>query len=327
MKYKATQLACDWGQFAAAEVFREPEQLLEAFSSTPRVGFAVFDNQLRYQAINQALVEINGMPAEAHLGKTVRKVFGDAIAERVEPAFERVLATGQRLQFEITAKLPSRAEVSHWVNNCVPLRDTAGRVTKLGVVIVEVTNRKRLEQSVPYSSRKLRIADEEQSRVARQLHDSFNQYHAALRMNLGLLRRACRPDEGKALLAQSVGLLEQCISETQMISYLLHPHSLDEKGVGPALELALERDYALLEQEPGIESTERSRPLVDSLTAREREVLQLLAEGMINKEVAARLNISVRTVENHRAAMMAKLHLRAFSQLVRYAIRNGIVEA
>ena len=236
MTNKAAQLACDWGQFAASEVFSEPEQLLAAFSSTPTVGFAIFDNQLRYQAVNQALVEINGIPADAHLGKTVRQVFGDAIAERVEPAFEHVLTTGQRLQFEITAKLPSRTEVGHWIDNCVPLRDATGTVRQLGVVVVEVTNRKRLEQSAPsLSSRLLRIRDTEQRRVARELHDSVNQNHAALKMNLGLLSRPrCKPADRESLLAQSVDLLEQCISKTRTISHLLHPPLLDEKGFASA---------------------------------------------------------------------------------------------
>lgn len=62
------------------------------------------------------------------------------------------------------------------------------------------------------------------------------------------------------------------------------------------------------------------------LTHRERQIVQSLAEGRSNKEVAARLSISVRTVENHRAKIMEKLHLRSFSNLVRYAIRNKIVE-
>ena len=62
------------------------------------------------------------------------------------------------------------------------------------------------------------------------------------------------------------------------------------------------------------------------LSVREREIVQLLAEGKSNKEVAAVLNISTRTVENHRAKTMEKLKLRSFGELVRYAIRNRIVE-
>jgi DNA-binding NarL/FixJ family response regulator len=60
------------------------------------------------------------------------------------------------------------------------------------------------------------------------------------------------------------------------------------------------------------------------LSAREREIVQLLAEGMTNKEVAGHLNISVKTVETHRSHIMQKLSLNSLSDLVRYAIRNKI---
>jgi DNA-binding NarL/FixJ family response regulator len=66
----------------------------------------------------------------------------------------------------------------------------------------------------------------------------------------------------------------------------------------------------------------RSEPL----TPREREVLQLLAEGQSNKEVAAALDISPKTVETHRARIFAKLHLHSMNELVRYAIRNQVIE-
>ncbi|MGH9881658.1 MAG: response regulator transcription factor, partial [Pyrinomonadaceae bacterium] len=63
------------------------------------------------------------------------------------------------------------------------------------------------------------------------------------------------------------------------------------------------------------------------LTSREREILQLLAENKSNKEVAARLGISVRTVETHRRSIMQKLNVSSIVELVHYAIRNGMVEA
>ena len=62
------------------------------------------------------------------------------------------------------------------------------------------------------------------------------------------------------------------------------------------------------------------------LTAREREVLQLLAEGQGNKEIASMLGITTKTAETHRARIMAKLELHSMSELVRYAIRNRIIE-
>ncbi len=62
------------------------------------------------------------------------------------------------------------------------------------------------------------------------------------------------------------------------------------------------------------------------LTSREMEVLQLLAEGKVGKEIAARLAISARTVETHRANIMCKLDLRSMSDLVRYATTHGIIQ-
>lgn len=64
-----------------------------------------------------------------------------------------------------------------------------------------------------------------------------------------------------------------------------------------------------------------------TLTPREREVVQLIAEGRINKEIADVLDISVKTVETHRAAAMHKLKLKTTAELVRYAVRNNIVQA
>ena len=64
-----------------------------------------------------------------------------------------------------------------------------------------------------------------------------------------------------------------------------------------------------------------------TLTAREREVLHLLAEGYTNKQVAARLGITTKTAETHRARIISKLELHSVSGLVRYAIRHKIIEA
>lgn len=72
---------------------------------------------------------------------------------------------------------------------------------------------------------------------------------------------------------------------------------------------------------------ESDEPAFASLTARERQLVQLLAEGNSNKEAATVLGISVKTVEAHRANLMRKLHLRSISDLVRYAVRNNIVQA
>jgi two-component system response regulator NreC len=63
----------------------------------------------------------------------------------------------------------------------------------------------------------------------------------------------------------------------------------------------------------------------ETLTPRQREVLQLAAEGKTNTEIAARLNISQRTVENHRAALMQRLGLQNQTDLIRHAVRHGLI--
>jgi DNA-binding NarL/FixJ family response regulator len=77
---------------------------------------------------------------------------------------------------------------------------------------------------------------------------------------------------------------------------------------------------------PSNHSGETSLPL-ERLTPREREILQLVAEGRTSKEIAAALNVSDKTVEAHRANLTNKLNLHSVAELVRYAVRNEIIEA
>lgn len=65
---------------------------------------------------------------------------------------------------------------------------------------------------------------------------------------------------------------------------------------------------------------------IDLLSSREREVLQMIAEGMTNKAIASSLNLSVYTVEAHRGRIMEKLNLHSSGELVRFAVRNGLID-
>jgi len=69
------------------------------------------------------------------------------------------------------------------------------------------------------------------------------------------------------------------------------------------------------------------QPATDHLTPRQRQVLQLIAEGLSTKEIAYRLELSVKTVETHRAQLMERLQIRDIAGLVKYAIRNGLVSS
>ena len=83
---------------------------------------------------------------------------------------------------------------------------------------------------------------------------------------------------------------------------------------------------SMLEAPDGTMLDRGSIPSIKRLTTREREVLQLLAEGKSNKEIGTALRITTKTAETHRARLMAKLGVHSVADLVRYAIRNKIVE-
>jgi DNA-binding CsgD family transcriptional regulator len=70
----------------------------------------------------------------------------------------------------------------------------------------------------------------------------------------------------------------------------------------------------------------KSDSSADPLSARERQVLQLVGEGKSTKEVAKHLGLSIKTVESHRARLMRKLDLHQTAGLVRYAIRRGLIQ-
>mgnify|MGYP001948822171 FL=1 len=88
-----------------------------------------------------------------------------------------------------------------------------------------------------------------------------------------------------------------------------------EGYISPAVSDAVLNDYRRHVTNP-----------IDLLTSREREVLQRIAEGQTNKEIATSLNLSVYTVEAHRGRIMEKLNLHSSGELVRFAIRNGLID-
>jgi len=147
-----------WAELAQ----RDPEELLAAFMSTPDIGVAICNDQLRYEAVNEALARMNGVSPATHLGKTLREILGDA-ANAVEPSFQRVFVTGQPLlNVEVSVELPTRTEMGHWVESYFPVKDDTGRVKRVSAVVIEITKQKRLEEAVRSLSAKL---EEERKRL------------------------------------------------------------------------------------------------------------------------------------------------------------------
>ncbi len=121
------------------------------------------------------------------------------------------------------------------------------------------------------------------------------------------------------LNAGASGYVPKRAAPTDLVNAIRAVHS-GEVYLHPSVAKALVNDY-LQRVQMGWE-----RASYDGLTSREQEVLKMIAEGMMNKEIAEKLSISVRTVERHRENIMDKLNLHSRAELVRYAVDKGLID-
>jgi two-component system, NarL family, response regulator NreC len=128
-------------------------------------------------------------------------------------------------------------------------------------------------------------------------------------------------DEGyilRALRAGAAGYILKDSAEADLVS-AVRAVAEGKSFFSPKVSRILLEDYMRKLRKTGAEDS------YDLLSAREREILQLVAEGQSSKEIANLLNLSVYTVETHRGNIMQKLNLRGIPELILYAVRKGIV--
>jgi len=123
----------------------------------------------------------------------------------------------------------------------------------------------------------------------------------------------------KMLNAGASGYVPKKAAPTDLVTAI---HTIHDGGVFlyPSLAKSLVRDFMGRAEESG------EREALGGLTEREQEVLKLIADGSTNQEIADKLTISVKTVERHRANIMGKLNLHSRTELVKYAIRKGLID-
>jgi RNA polymerase sigma factor (sigma-70 family) len=128
-------------------------------------------------------------------------------------------------------------------------------------------------------------------------------------------------DESYVLRALKAGARAYLLKDSAESDLVRAIHAVAEgkSYFSPAVSKVLLEDYVRKLQRAGVEDS------FELLTSREREILQLVAEGKSNKEVAHLLNLSVYTVETHRSNLMQKLNLRGVPELILYAVRKGII--
>ena len=115
-----------------------PRTLLTVFRPSS-FGLAILDKRLRFVGVNRALAAMNGLPERAHPGKKISDVVG-TIASRIGRVVERVFENGQPVMgVTLSAKLPARKDMGHWVEDYLPLADYTGKVSSVVVLAVEVS--------------------------------------------------------------------------------------------------------------------------------------------------------------------------------------------
>jgi two-component system, NarL family, response regulator NreC len=122
----------------------------------------------------------------------------------------------------------------------------------------------------------------------------------------------------RALKAGARGYLLKDSAEADLIK-AVHAVGSGKSFFSPVVSKMLLDDYVRKLKRSGTEDA------YDLLTPREREILQLIAEGKSNKDIANLLDLSVYTIESHRSNLMEKLNLRGLPELILYAVRKGII--
>jgi DNA-binding CsgD family transcriptional regulator/PAS domain-containing protein len=280
------------------------------------IGVALFDGNLHCRALNGALRRTIGGPPKRHIGKQLHQVF-PAGAPKLEIAFGQVWTTGNSVSnLELIAQLRAGTDPRHWLMNFYPITDESGQIRLVAITLCEVTKGRGVEVKLS------RLRDKFQSHVLRQpdlLEEEFSEVSA---QTFELVNRSV------ALLKSSLSL-RFYTSETQLETALgrhelyMTANRVYETELTPTV-LRVDSDP---EPKPSPGTPNETDPLAGSPSPRERQVLRLLADGKSSKEIGFILHISTRTVEFYRARIMLKLDLHSTAALVRYAIRNNIVEA
>jgi DNA-binding CsgD family transcriptional regulator len=304
------------GRIAIRLALGEVSPSLSRILDVSTVGIAIYDDNSRCVVMNKALASMNGTSPKAHVGKTIRQSLGED-ASQVEPAFRHVWDTGKPLHdVELTVCLPGRSEKTHFVLNLYPFRDNPGDMRLIGVLFYEVTNKKKLQDRLRSLNDKTGTNEPGSDNLfAGESVELTAHSVETLQQSIELL------DSSMALRCQ--------ISEMRIVAALRRAAPFSDVPQDNRSFLALAESLPQnhgAAPAPAPDSLAADTQAGDSPSHREQQVMQLLVEGNSNKEVAAVLSLSIRTVENYRARLMVKLHLHSVAELVRYAVRHNLIK-
>src|SRR5262249_34041714 len=145
--------------------------VVDAIFGAAPVGLAFMDTRFHYVRVNEALAQINGLPIEEHVGRSLRDVLGEELANTIEPYHQHVIETAEPiLDLAVegrTAAAPG--ERRNWLVSYYPVRDAAGKILGVGVVITDVTERERARAAAEAAGARLSVLAAASQRLAGSL--------------------------------------------------------------------------------------------------------------------------------------------------------------
>ncbi len=297
------------------EAFGNSLPALTSLLCNSTIGVAVFDRNLDCRAYNGALRSMMGVAGGKHGSQQFRHIFPGRIP-KLEPAFRRVWNSGISLSnLEVSAKLPDVAGPRRWMVNIYPIRDESGQIQLVAATFSEVTKGRCVELKLT------RLKDKFYSEVQRDPNLLEEEFTTLSARTFEIVNRSV------TLLRNSLSLrfyTSEMQLEAALVRHALFMHTTRPQDWAPLPE---PHDVSVITTTAALESCEEPKLTGGNPSPRERQILRHLAEGKSNKEIGSILDISTRTVECYRARIMLKLDLHSTAALVRYAIRNNIIEA
>lgn len=296
----------DWS--ASAKAFGDALEGLSSSLENCTVGVAFFDHRRRCQALNRLFAAAWSESSEKFLGKTLEQSVGSA-AKALKPAFKLVFSHGG-----IISNVPLLARQTA---NFYPFTDADGRVR---VVAVTLREGSALDFHLGCLVAKLQMALPAATCL---LGASFPEI---LARSLVSCTRAIRDFRNTASSRTLFCGTQLEIDLMPLALFLSLTGSRSPSEVAPT-PMPVADHFA--PERPAVQLVPPAMTvalLLDDPSPRELQVLRLLANGRSNKEIGIGLGISTRTVETYRARIIRKLGLHSTAELVRYAIRHGLVE-
>jgi hypothetical protein len=176
------------------------------------ICFAIHDQDLRFRALNQTLATTHGVSIEEHIGTSLGDIIGE-LEVQAKPALQQVLRTGQGLCLETVGRLPSRPTEGSWMNHFFPIATPRGKVRQVGILAVEVTELKALDELyASLTGQLLARANEAEWALVTELQSCIGEYKTALALNLSCAADfSADPERTVELFTHSMQLLDQRI--------------------------------------------------------------------------------------------------------------------